>query len=93
MEETVIYLSMVKKFIDLRQRFWDGRNSTMFRKHFKRLGSRWYEKNGLNGYVHDFSVEYDAIAVDDILDTHNYLMEWHSITKSLGLLKGSFLQD
>ena len=31
------------------------------------------KKTGLNGYVYDFSVDYDAIAVDDILDIHNYL--------------------
>ena len=30
---------------------------------------------GLNGYVYDFSVDYDAIAVDDIVDIHNYLMK------------------
>ena len=30
---------------------------------------------GLNGYVYDFSVDYDAIAVDDILDIHKYLMK------------------
>ena len=30
---------------------------------------------GLNGYVYNFSVYYDAIAVDDILDIHKYLME------------------
>ena len=29
----------------------------------------------LNGYVYDFSVDYDAIAVDDILDIHKYLMK------------------
>ena len=28
----------------------------------------------LNGYVYDFSVDYDTIAVDDILDIHKYLM-------------------
>ena len=33
------------------------------------------KKTGLNGYVYDFSVEYDAIAVDDILDIYKYLME------------------
>ena len=33
------------------------------------------KKTGLNGYVYDFSVYYDAIAVDDILDIHNYLMK------------------
>ena len=29
------------------------------------------KKAGLNGYVYDFTVNYDAIAVDDILDIHN----------------------
>ena len=33
------------------------------------------KKTGLNGYVYDFSVDYDAIAVDDILNIHKYLME------------------
>ena len=37
------------------------------------------KKTGLNGYVYDFSVDYDAIAVDDILDIHNYLMEKKTI--------------
>ena len=34
---------------------------------------------GLNEYVYDFNVDYDAIAVDDILDIHKYLMEKNSI--------------
>ena len=29
----------------------------------------------INGYVYDFSVDYDAIAVDDILDIHKYVMK------------------
>ena len=37
------------------------------------------EKTGLNGYVYDFSVDYDAIAVDDILDIRNYLMKKNDI--------------
>ena len=28
------------------------------------------KKTGLDGYVYDFSVDYDVIAVDDILDIH-----------------------
>ena len=32
------------------------------------------KKIELNSYVYDFSVDYDAIAVDDILDIHKYLM-------------------
>ena len=33
------------------------------------------KKTGLNGQVYDFSVDYDAIAVDDVLDIHKYLMK------------------
>ena len=33
------------------------------------------KKAGLNGYVYDFSVNYDATATDDIVDIHNYLMK------------------
>ena len=32
------------------------------------------KKTGLNGCVYHFSVDYDAIAADEILDIHNYLM-------------------
>ena len=34
---------------------------------------------GLNGYVYDFSVDYDATAVDDIKDIHKYLMTKNDI--------------
>ena len=33
------------------------------------------EKTRLSGYFYDFSADYDAIAVDDILDIHKYLMK------------------
>ena len=33
------------------------------------------KKTGLNGFVYNFSVDYDTIAVDDILHIHNYLMK------------------
>ena len=36
-------------------------------------------KTGLRGYVYDFSVDYNGIAVDDILDIHNYLMKKNDI--------------
>ena len=32
------------------------------------------KKTGFNGYIYDFSVDYDAIAVSDILDIHKYLI-------------------
>ena len=34
---------------------------------------------GLNGYVYDFSVDYDSIDVDDIKDIHKYLMKKNNI--------------
>ena len=33
------------------------------------------KSTGFNGYVYDFSVDYDAIVVDDILDIHKNLMK------------------
>ena len=33
------------------------------------------KKTGLYGYVYDFSVDYDTIGVDDILDIYEYLMK------------------
>ena len=37
------------------------------------------KKTGLNGYVYDFSADCDAIAVNDILDIHKYLLKNHNI--------------
>ena len=33
------------------------------------------KKTGLKGYVYDFSVDYNAIAVANIVDIHKYLMK------------------
>ena len=35
---------------------------------------------GLNGYVYDFNVDYDATSVDDIKDIQKYLMKKDNIT-------------
>ena len=37
------------------------------------------DNTGLNKYVYDFSAESDAIAIDDILDLHKYLMKKNNI--------------
>ena len=37
------------------------------------------KKTGLKRYVYDFSVDYNAIAVADILDIHKYLMKKNGI--------------
>ena len=51
----------------------------MFRKYLKRLVRRQYEKTGFNGYVYDFSIDYGAIAVDDIKNIHKYLVKKNNI--------------
>ena len=51
----------------------------MSRKYFKRLVSRQYEKAGFNGYVYDFSVDYDSTDIDDAKDIHKYLMKKNDI--------------
>ena len=37
------------------------------------------KRAGLNGYVYDFSVDYDAADADDIKDIHKYLMKKNDI--------------
>ena len=44
----------------------------MFRKIFQQVT---WKKTGFNGHIYDFSLDYDATDVDDILDIHKYLMK------------------
>ena len=37
------------------------------------------KRTGLNGYVYDFSVDYDAADVDDIVDIYKYLIKKNKI--------------
>ena len=37
------------------------------------------KRAGLNGYVYDFNVDYDAADADDIKDIHKYLMKKNDI--------------
>ena len=37
------------------------------------------KRTAFTGYVYDFSVDYDPIAVDDIKDIHKYLMRKNNI--------------
>ena len=37
------------------------------------------KKTGFNGYIYEFSTDYNAIAVSDILDIHKYLMKKNKI--------------
>ena len=37
------------------------------------------KNTGFNGYIYDVSINYDAIAVDDILDIDKYLIKKNSM--------------
>ena len=37
------------------------------------------KKTGLTGYVYDFSIDYNAVTVNDIKDIHIYLMKKNNI--------------
>ena len=38
------------------------------------------KRTGFNGYVYDLNADCNAIAVDDILDIHKYLMKKNNMT-------------
>ena len=76
MEQTVICLSMVRKFINLKRNILKIVATPLC---LGNISKDWsvdkMKKAGLNGYVYGFSVDYVAITIDDILDIPNYLMK------------------
>ena len=75
MEQIVTCLLMVQKFINLRQNILKLWQLHYAEEIFLKTGQLIISKNVLNGYVYDFSVDYDATHVDDIVDIHNYLIK------------------
>ena len=75
MEQIVIYLLMVQKLL------FKAKDSETVATPLclGNISKDWsvdnMKKTGLNGYVYDFSVDYDAIAVDNILDIDKHLMK------------------
>ena len=37
------------------------------------------KETGFNGYIYDFSLDYDTTDIDDIKDIHKYLMKKNNI--------------
>ena len=76
MEQTVIYLLMVKKIHKFRAKDCEFVAAPLCLGNIsKTFCVDNMKKTGLNEYVYDFSVDYNAITVDDILDIHKYLMK------------------
>ena len=70
MEIIVIYLLMAYNFFNCTKDSKTALNILCLENISKDLSVDNMKKTGLNGYVYDFSVDYDAVAVDDILDIH-----------------------
>ena len=54
-------------------------NNLCLRNVSKKFSASKMKKIGFNGYIYGFSVDYDPINVDDILDIHKYLMKKNEI--------------
>ena len=75
MEQTVNCLLMVQKFMNLQQKILRLFHNLYLGNVSKVFSASNTKKTGFNGYTYDFSVDYDATAVSDILDIHKYLMK------------------
>ena len=58
-------------------------------KDFTANKKKIYEKAGLNGYVYDFSVDYNIIDPSNITNVHKYLMKKHNVTVPILEFKGN----
>ena len=80
MEQIIIYLLTEQKFINSKQKTIEIVATLLC---LRDISKHWsvdnMKKTRFTGYVYDFSVNYDAIAVDDILDIHKYLMKKNNI--------------
>ena len=80
MEQIVIYLLIVQKLLKFKAKASEIAAYPLCLGNISKDRSvDNMKKTGLKGYVYDFSVDYDAIAVSDILDIHKYLMKKNGI--------------
>ena len=49
------------------------------------------KKTGFYRYVYEFSVDYDFVAADDILDIHKYLMKKNNLMKNVWIYQFFFM--
>ena len=86
MEQIVIYLSTVQRLLNLKQNIQKFVHIMLYYAYyayaslcFGNISKDWSQdtmkKTGFNGYIYDFSSDYNAITVPDIQDIHKYLMK------------------
>ena len=80
MEQIVIYLLIVQKFANLKQKIPSLEQLCYVLERFQRTGLKIiWKKTRFNCYVYDFTVDFDAFAVDDILTIHEHLMKNNNV--------------
>ena len=79
MEEIIIYLLMEQIILNLKQQIFKIEAIPLCLGNISDFSTVNMKKTGLHGYVYDFSVDYDAIEVSDILDIHKLLMRKNGI--------------
>ena len=80
MEQIVIYLLFVKKTNNFKEKDSEIVAPTLILHISKDSSVDNIKKTGFKEYVYDFSVDYDAIVVGDILDIQKYLMKKNDTT-------------
>ena len=75
MEATVSYLLMLQKYITSEQKTQIKENALCLGNTSKDFTINNMKKTGLKGVVKFFSVDYNPIDTNDILDIHKYLMK------------------
>ena len=83
---------MVQKFTNLRQKTEIVAAPLCLGNISKDWSEDNMKKTGFNGYIYDFSVDYDANDVDDIVDIDSYLMKKNNIEqiKMFGFVRKVF---
>ena len=80
MEQIVIYLLMTRQLLNSNKK---NTEILPYSLCLRNISKDWsvdnMTKKGFNDFVYDFSVDYDDIAVNDILDIHMYLMKKNSM--------------
>ena len=71
----VSYLLMLQKFISQSKRFWNKKKHPLCLGNISKTFTASNMKKKLNGYVYEFSVDYNIIDTSNIIDILKYLMK------------------
>ena len=79
MKQIVIYLLTVQRLLNLKQQILKFQHIHYAQETCQDWSQDNMKKTGFSGYIYDFSADYNAIAVSDILDIHKYLTKKNRI--------------